>query len=236
MKANAKLYASIATAILFAPAAEAARKKIPVQEPWDQIERSKAAEIRAEIMGPTMTRAETAKVAALLGVRKQRADRELVAYEQFRMDRQLALAEASAPRPRTVINNYMGTPGRDQPTGMGVAQSRGVRRVAYSLAATPQQPDRAFLSAEPGPPRQKTYPARFYRRASQEESVDKQAAALTAQSLLEGLAPPFGQPVPGMPGYVTGPAPSSKGVIDVRGLSPGMEVRDPYTGEHMRVP
>lgn len=69
-------------------------------------------------MAPTMTRAEAEKVAAVLAVRKERADREVAAYEQFRMDQQLALAEASASRTNVVINNYMETPGKDRPAAM----------------------------------------------------------------------------------------------------------------------
>ena len=236
MKSNSKIFTAIATALLLAPSVEAGPKKAPPQEPWDQIDRRKSAEIRAELMAPTMTRAEAEKVAAVLAVRKERADREVAAYEQFRMDQQLALAEASASRTNVVINNYMETPGKDRPAAMVSSLSGGLSQVAYSQTATSEPSKRAFLTGEPAQRIPKNYPPRFYRRAAQEESVDKQAAAFSAQALLEALAPLFGQPVPGMPGYATGPATRNKGFIDVRGLAPGTEVRDPYTGERMRVP
>ena len=73
-----------------------------------------------------MTRAEAEKVAAVLAVRKERADREVAAYEQFRMDQQLALAEASASRTNVVINNYMETPGKDRPAAMVSSLSGGL--------------------------------------------------------------------------------------------------------------
>ena len=66
--------------------------------------------------------------------------------------------------------------------------------------------------------------------------MDKQAVASATQALFEALLPSFGQPVPGMSGYVTGPASRNNGFIDVRGLAPGTQVRDPSTGERLRVP
>lgn len=236
MKSNSKIFTAIATALLLAPSVEAGPKKATAQEPWDQIDRSKAAEIRAELMAPTMTRAEAEKVAAVLAVRKERADREVAAYEQFRMDQQLALAEASASRTNVVINNYVETPGKDRPAGMVSALSGGLSQVAYSQTATSEPSKRTFVTGEPAPRIPKNYPPRFYRRASQEESLDKQAASFNAQALIEVLAPLFGQPLAGMPGYATGSAPRNKGVIDIRGLASGTEVRDPSTGERMRVP
>ena len=148
MKSNSKIFTAIATALLLAPSVEAGPKKAPAQEPWDQIDRRKAAEIRTELMAPTMTRAEAEKVAAVLAVRKERADREVAAYEQFRMDQQIALAEAS--RTQVVINNYMETPGKDRPASVVSTVSGGVRQVAYSgcnvRTLEPRRPDR---SAEP---------------------------------------------------------------------------------------
>ncbi|MEI8107716.1 MAG: hypothetical protein WCI46_07855 [Verrucomicrobiota bacterium] len=46
---------------------------------------------------------------------------------------------------------------------------------------------------------------------------------------------PIGKSVPGKPGYVTSPF-GSVGLIDVRGFSPGTEVRDPYSGKTFLVP
>lgn len=46
----------------------------------------------------------------------------------------------------------------------------------------------------------------------------------------------FGKPVPGKPGFVTSPYTSGSGYIDVTGLQPGTEARDPYSGRIFKVP
>lgn len=43
-------------------------------------------------------------------------------------------------------------------------------------------------------------------------------------------------PAPNKPGFVISPYSPSSGLVDVREFSPGMEVRDPYTGRVMLVP
>ena len=49
-------------------------------------------------------------------------------------------------------------------------------------------------------------------------------------------APPIGTPVPGRPGYVISPFAPDAGYIDVSGLAPGSDAKDPYTGKIFRVP
>lgn len=51
----------------------------------------------------------------------------------------------------------------------------------------------------------------------------------------EGPAP-FAEPVPGKKGYVTSPFSPGAGFIDVTGLEPGSEAKDPYSGKVFRVP
>ena len=46
---------------------------------------------------------------------------------------------------------------------------------------------------------------------------------------------PYGVPVPGKPGFVRSPYSPDK-MTDVRGYSPGTEVKDPYTGKIFLVP
>ncbi len=52
----------------------------------------------------------------------------------------------------------------------------------------------------------------------------------------ENAPPPFASPVPGKKGYVTSPFSPDAGFIDVTGLDPGSEAKDPYSGKIFRVP
>ena len=47
---------------------------------------------------------------------------------------------------------------------------------------------------------------------------------------------PTAEPVPGKPGIVVSPFAPEQGYVDVRGLTSGMDVRDPYTGRIFVVP
>ena len=48
--------------------------------------------------------------------------------------------------------------------------------------------------------------------------------------------PPIATPVPGRPGYVLSPYSPNSGYVDVSGLAPGSDAKDPYTGRIFRVP
>ncbi|EDY19648.1 hypothetical protein CfE428DRAFT_2824 [Chthoniobacter flavus Ellin428] len=47
---------------------------------------------------------------------------------------------------------------------------------------------------------------------------------------------PYAKPVPGKPGFYLSPYEPGKGLIDMRGFTPGTEVKDPYTGKSFLVP
>jgi len=47
---------------------------------------------------------------------------------------------------------------------------------------------------------------------------------------------PIAKPVPGKQGYVFSPFSPNAGYIDVTGMTPGTEAKDPYTGKVFRVP
>ena len=46
----------------------------------------------------------------------------------------------------------------------------------------------------------------------------------------------FGTPVPGKQGFVTSPYAPDSGYIDVRGMPPRTQVKDPYTGKTFLTP
>ncbi|MBV9659375.1 MAG: hypothetical protein JO295_14840 [Verrucomicrobia bacterium] len=47
---------------------------------------------------------------------------------------------------------------------------------------------------------------------------------------------PYATPVAGKPGFVTSPYAPEAGLVDVRGMSPGQQARDPYTNKIFLVP
>jgi hypothetical protein len=47
---------------------------------------------------------------------------------------------------------------------------------------------------------------------------------------------PYGIPVAGKPGFVTSPFSPSQGMVDVRGIPSGTEVKDPYSGKSFLTP
>jgi hypothetical protein len=47
---------------------------------------------------------------------------------------------------------------------------------------------------------------------------------------------PYAIPVPNRPGFVTSPFAPNAGVVDVRGIPSGTEVKDPYTGRSFLTP
>lgn len=208
MKTNPKLLIAMLGTLFFAPSFEAGAQQTIALNPMYQADRREAAALRAELMAPTMTRAEAAKVAAVMLARKQRADRELVAYEQFRMDQQLALPEAAASRTNVVIHRHPGNAEKGQPAVIAAVHVQGQADVqaGKTPAAADSASEAAVGSVEVARKPRKTYPARFYRWAAQDESLDKQAAAAFAQSLLGNLQMLLGLPAPGTPEYGTAPA------------------------------
>jgi hypothetical protein len=61
-------------------------------------------------------------------------------------------------------------------------------------------------------------------------------ASVVAESSSKRRDIPYGVPVPNKPGYVTSPYAPSQGLVDVRDIASGTEVKDPYTGKIFLTP
>ncbi len=240
---NAIIAGTAALLIIAAPASskdKVVKSKATVSESWDAKEKRRQAELRAEANAPGPTRAEYARVCAVLAARKARENREIARYEQYKMEQKIALAEASAGRTYVVINGDL--PTNAMPTRLSAAASGSDLRLVGQSQQRKANQSSGSRTTEILPPigEGPSHPDRFARRRVQEEALDRQDAALDAQarSDVEALLQtvPFGVPVPGRPGYMSSPAPRFQGYIDVRDQSTGAVVMDPFTGEKVRVP
>jgi hypothetical protein len=229
------------------PAQGGDRKKkfeITPQEAIAQVAR-KDADIRQEANAPGMSFAERAKVNAVVAAARHKAEEELAAYEKFKHEQQLELAEASAARVY-IIN---GGGGEMQQPEMRKSNFTRVSNTHGGLAkamAAYRSVDQSFMKTESVHASSKDAPARFYKRQVLERSADQLVQASieaneagarqeAATGGAEGSAP-FAAPVPGRPGFVSSPGDANGGLIDVRGYKPGALVRDPYSGQPMRIP
>jgi hypothetical protein len=66
--------------------------------------------------------------------------------------------------------------------------------------------------------------------------VPIKAAEIVTQARNSKRDVPYGIPVPNKDGFVTSPYAPSQGVVDVRGIPSGTEVKDPFTGKIFLTP
>ena len=178
-------------------------------------------------------------ICAYLSPRARAAEREMQPGARARLE-----------RARDLLENRFG-PGR-----MTAAEHRAValRMAALREAAQAREAQLAAQS-RPTPPEHPSLALGGYRPPLPGYTVATRAPAEGAHSLVprspsaqeETGAPvaeseparhraPTAEPVSGKPGIVISPFAPEQGWVDVRGLMPGMEVRDPYTGRVFRVP
>lgn len=111
-----------------------------------------------------------------------------------------------------------GCGGNDEPRGGGYRgqQSATVRTQTTTTTLPPVQPT---------PPPETTVTTRPETRPPTSAPVQQPPADY-----------PYATPVAGKPGFVTSPHAPEAGLVDVRGMSPGQQARDPYTGKIFLVP
>jgi len=171
---------------------------------------------------------DSQRLASALAAKSAQEQQELAAYARLQFEQRLELAAASAPR--------IYVSGDENPDASTLGQWNMERREgSIALTGHPSRKYREQVSTGGAI----DAPDRDYVRSVLEDSADKSVAdsAERQQDSNAGNGAPFGNPVPGKPGYVTSPDPPvSRGYIDVRGYNPGSTVIDPYTGQSMRVP
>ena len=191
-------------------------------------EKQHEAENWAEAHAPGPSKEDEQRIADVMSARAAQEQHELAQYAKFQFDQKLELAEASAPR------IYVSS--QEEADGVALGQINPERR-RQTMALTGRSSHQSHAQVVPDATNTQD---RLYVRNILDESAN-QLVTDSAEREQEGNAnsaqrAPFGNPVPGKPGYVTGPVQPSAGYIDVRGYSPGAQVIDPYTGRPMRVP
>ncbi len=241
MQIVAMSFATLVSAMNLANAGEKTWKAVITAREAVAEQNKMEAELRAEANAPGIGRTEFHRVMAVVNETKRREERETAAYEKFKMDQQLAIAQASAPK-IYVINGGGSAPDTEMHKATYTRASNTRSGAAYQKAAYGSI-DKSFLLRDSATTQVKEVPARFYKRQVLERSADRivQSAAEASAAAANENAPtdsgsPFASPVQGKPGFVTSPPSSGGGMIDVRGYNPGSTVRDPYTGQVIRVP
>ena len=175
--------------------------------------------LRAEANASYLTRGEHRRLAGAQAQIRARADAEIAAYEQFKFEQQLALAEAAAPK--TYIIN--GAPPAEEavegaPSKASTARRTSLRRTTYIPRSYGDIRERTTI------PRyfSRAYPNRFYRKQAQERGADRLIEHIQRQDEINSRQQQF--------------ISTDNGYIDVSGHRSGDIARDPYTGETFRVP
>ena len=108
--------------------------------------------------------------------------------------------------------------GNDEPPG-------GFNRGRQTTATTRVQTTTSTAPVQPPPPPETTVTTRTESRPPTSAPVQQAPADY-----------PYATPVAGKQGFVTSPHAPEAGLVDVRGMSPGQQARDPYTGKIFLVP
>ena len=176
------------------------------------------ASLRAEANASYLTRTEHRRLKSAQIAIREREDAEIAAYEQFKFEQQLALAEAAAPK-TYIINAAPPNAESAEISPMNTqARKAALRKSTYIPRSAGDIRDNTTI------PRyfSRAYPNRFYRKQAQERSADQLIERLQRQDEINSRQ----QTLLNTP----------NGFIDVSKHRSGDIARDPYTGETFRVP
>jgi hypothetical protein len=175
------------TAILLAVTASGGQR---ILQPRDVVaqalleEKREKAALRAEANAPGMGRAQQRRVEQVIASSARAEEHRIAEYEKFKMDQQIALAQASAPS--TVTNNYFST-GTEQ--SLATESTGSVRSSKYiKVAGVPRSDSYSVRREAPVATREqsageKPYPDEFYKMQVIQESIDRLVSRLDAMEL-----------------------------------------------------
>jgi hypothetical protein len=161
----------------------------------------------------------------------------------------LALLAACATEPQPVethpVNPYRGAalfwrrePVAYQPPVSPVAAAAMQRRVAMEAGAETgtREIETVGVNSRPAVFTPPTVASQLTPPASSVTPPSEPLASSSPAPVAERERAPIATPVPGKPGMVTSPFAPNAGYIDVTGMTPGSEAKDPYSGRVFRVP
>lgn len=109
------------------------------------------------------------------------------------------------------------------------------KKVGDSFAHPHKQPTPTHVHSTRGKPGEPVTPTPTPSAAPSPEPTVRTASVINeGRNIRRDL--PYGIPVAGKPGFVSSPFSPSQGMVDVRGIPSGTEVKDPYSGKSFLTP
>jgi hypothetical protein len=105
------------------------------------------------------------------------------------------------------------------------------RKLGNSIAHPHKHPTPRSRSEKGRSPSPSPLPVNAAPVPTQAPEVPIRAASVVTEAKNSKRDLPYGIPVPNKEGFVTSPYAPGEGIVDVRGIPSGTEVKDPYTGK-----
>lgn len=144
-------------------------------------------------------------------------------------ERSMPAPSVKEESPRVVLNDKPTPP----PAPSKPVQQKQMTPSTPSLASTPTAPSTSPAKEspiKPTPPSSPTVATNPVKPSSPVVTAPPPPAPKPVQEI------PYGEAIPGRPGFVNSPYAAKHQLVDVTGLPAGMEVKCPYTGKLFRVP